>query len=118
MPDFEAQFLRKMLRSRKAEALEWLNAQTSKSMRNLGEMEHKPSVALVRRLYKAGAAKVLAVEISSWPEGETSSDLLVELPEDDALREQLFAVQREIAEPQGFEGDEDHGQQYLYFKLC
>ena len=118
MNEHEAKLLKKLLRTRKAEAMSWLRGHSATSYRNLGEMEHEPSVALVRRLYDAGATKVLAVDIDQDSVGESSSDLMVELPEDADARERLFDLQREIVEPQGFEGDADEGEQYLYLKLC
>src|SRR4051794_36500696 len=85
----EAIFLKKILRSRKAEALEWLLAKTPGSLRVLGEFEHDRAVALVRRIHEAGAVKVLAVEIHDWAQGESSNALIVELPADPAARSNL-----------------------------
>src|SRR4051812_44028356 len=86
MNEHEAKFLKKMLRTRKAEALEWLGAETPKSMRVLGELEHEPAVALVQRFYHAGAVTVLVVDIQDWAGGESANDLIVELPSDARLR--------------------------------
>ena len=114
MNEHEAKFLKKMLRTRKAEALEWLRAETPKSMRVLGELEHEPAVALVQRFYDAGAVKVLAIDIKDWAGGESSNVLIVEIPSDARPRKRLFKLQAEVVEPQGFEGDVDDGRQYLF----
>ena len=115
MNEHEATFLKKMLRTRKAEALEWLSAETPKSMRVLGELEHKPAVALVQRFYDAGAVKVLAIDIKDWAGGESSNVLIVELPQEARSRKALFKLEAEVVEPEGFEGATDDGkQQYLY----
>jgi hypothetical protein len=116
MDEHEAKFLKKMLRTRKAEALEWLRAAPSE-MRTVGELEPKDALALVRRIYDAGARKVLVADIQDSPVGEDSNVLLVELPTDTESREQLFQIQAEVVEPLGFEGDADDGQQYLFVGL-
>jgi hypothetical protein len=117
MDEHEAQFLKRMLRTRKAEALEWLRGETAASLRVLGEMETEPATALVGRLYAAGAVKVLAVDIKDWAQGESSNTLIVELPSDARSREQLFELQAEVVQPQGHEGDVDDGRQYLFVGL-
>jgi hypothetical protein len=113
---FHRKFIEKLLASRKAEALAWLNSPSS--FRNLGELARtEASVTFVKRIYSLGAIKVLAVEIIDYPEGENTGKLLVELPEDRFLRGELFAFEREFAESMGFDGTADEGQRYLFLKL-
>jgi hypothetical protein len=114
MNKHEVKFLNRMLRTRKAEALEWLRAQTDKSTRVLGELGHKEAIALVRRFYEAGALQVLAVDIHDWARGQSCNDLIVELPSDEQSRQRLFKLQAEVVLPQGFEGDVDKRQKHLF----
>jgi hypothetical protein len=112
--EHEAKFVKKLLRTRKAEAQEWLRAETPKSLRVLGELEYEPAVALVQRFYDAGAVKVLVIDIQECPGGESANDLIVNLPSDARLRKQLFKLRAEVVEPHGFEGDTDDGDRYLF----
>jgi hypothetical protein len=114
MNEHEAKFVKKILRTRKAEAMEWLRAETPKSLRVLGELEHESAVALVQRFYDAGAVKVLVIDIQDGAGGESANVLIVDLPSDVRLRKQLFKLQAEVVEPQGFEGDADDGDRYLF----
>jgi hypothetical protein len=115
---FHRKFIEKLLASRKAEALGWLNAGSPASFRNLGELgTTEESVALVKRIYSLGATNVLAVEIIEYPEGENTGKLLVELPKDRFSRAELFAFEREFAESMGFDATADEGQRYLFLKL-
>jgi len=116
--EFDRKFVKKLLASRKSEALEWLEGGSAKSFRNIGELETtEESIAFIQRLYTLGAKTVLAVEIIEWEEGENTGNLLVELPREGHLRIELFAFEKQHAESMGFEGAEDTGQLYLYFKL-
>lgn len=117
MNDEYRQFVKQLLASEKAEALEWLRAGSVDSSRNLGEMEADQSTEFVPRLYDLGAEQVLAVEIDEYPKGANTGHLLVQLPVDDAARERLFAFEREHAESHGFDGEPDEGQEYVYLKL-
>jgi hypothetical protein len=117
MDDSSSQFIKQFLASNKAEAREWLRANSDASFRNLGEMEVDESIEFVQRLYDLGAEKVLAVEIDEYPEGANTGHLLVQLPAADDARERLFAFEREHAESHGFEGTPDDGQEYVYLKL-
>src|SRR5688500_16769130 len=108
MNEHEAKFLKKMLRTRKAQALEWLRAEPSET-RTVGELAPKDALALVRRIYEAGAPKVLVVDIQDGPMGEDANALMVELPPDPKSRKRLFQLQAEVVEPLGFEGDVDEG---------
>jgi hypothetical protein len=111
-------FVKRMLATKKAEALGWLHGGSVESFRTVGEMATTAeSVAYVQRLYDAGAVRVLAVKIDEWSDGQNTGHLLVQLASDVAARRRLFALEREQAEPMGFEGSADEGQEYLYFKL-
>jgi hypothetical protein len=111
-------FFEKLLASHKAEALEWLRASSPASFRNLGEMETtEESIDYVQRLYDAGAVKVLAVEIDEYGSDQNTGHLLVQLPSDKAARRRLFHLEKQQAESVGYDGKNDDGQEYLYFKL-
>jgi hypothetical protein len=111
-------FIKKLLGSRKAEALSWLKGGSATSFRNIGELgTTEESVGFIQSLYSMGARTVLAVEIIEWELGENTGNLLVELPQDRFLRKQLFAFEKEHAASMGFDGTADEGQLYLYLKL-
>jgi len=115
----DEQFVERMLASDRAEARQWLGAAPG-AVRYLGELEPDASLELVERLYELGAAEVLAVEIEREPgsEDQTTNHLLVRLPLNLAARARLFAFENEHAESEGFDGEADRGQEYLYLKLC
>jgi hypothetical protein len=116
--DFHHKLVDKLLSSRKAEALAWLKGGSAKSFRNIGEMDMtEESIAFIERIYSLGAKTVLAVDIIEWERGENTGKLLVELPRDRFLRSELFAFENQLAESMGFDGAEDVGQRYLFFKL-
>lgn len=118
MHEYHNKLVAKLLRSRKAEALQWLRDVSDASFRNLGEMgTTEESIEYVQRLYDAGAMQVIAVEIYEYELGQNTGHLLVQLPRDAAPRLRVFELEREQAERGGFDGVEDTGQEYLYFKL-
>ncbi len=118
MEDRHTKFIRRLLDSKHAEALEWLRKASPDSFRNLGEMDStEESIRFVQNLYDLGAQKVVAVEIDEYDEGENTGHLVVELPPDPLPRQKLFAFERQHAESLGFDGVEDTGQQHLYLKL-
>lgn len=110
----------KLLASPKAEALQWLNSSNQRAARSLGEMHFEEAVFLVTNLYEYGAIEVIAVEIETTPgtDDQTTNHLLVRLPTEPAGRERLFSLENEHADSKGFDGETDHGQSHLYFKLC
>jgi hypothetical protein len=119
MSDYEKQFIEQLLASDHTEAREWLRAAPG-SYRNLGELEPDASLQLVEKLYEMGAAEVIAVEIARMPgsEDQTTNHVLVRLPLDPETRTRLFAFENEHAESEGFDGEADRGQQFIYLKLC
>jgi hypothetical protein len=90
-------FIKKMLATRKAEALTWLKGGSPTSFRNLGEMATtEESVAFVEHLYSLGAKNVLAVKIVEWEKGENSGDVLIELPKDRSPAVRSLRSRRDI----------------------
>jgi hypothetical protein len=64
----EDELMRKLLRRKdRVAALAWLTGGPGGVHRNVGEMEHADSVALVRRLYDMGVLEVIAVDIGRSP---------------------------------------------------
>lgn|GEM_PF-4795243 len=109
--------IRAMLKTTKAEARRWLRGRSSRS-RTLGEMTHEESRAFVERAYEAGAVKVIAVELHDDASMQTTNHMIFELPHTPQERRNVFAFEREQAGSQGFEGEADRGQRYVYLKLC
>jgi hypothetical protein len=111
-------FVADLLRGPNAEAREWLRGGHPNS-RNLGDMEPAESLAWVERLYELGAAEVMAVEIETFPgrDEAMTNHVLARLPADPKVRQQLFDFENACADSEGFSGERDVGQEYVYFKL-
>jgi hypothetical protein len=100
------------------EALEWLKGSSDDFHCTLGEHEStSESIQLVEQFYAAGAAKVLAVEIFRYEEGENTGNLLIELSNEQQAREKVLAIAGEISQSQGFDAEPDSGQQYVFLML-
>jgi len=118
MDDNYFSLVKELLSGPKAEALEWLRSGSKASRRSLGEKQKtEDSIAFVQQLYDLGAEQVLAVGINEYHQGQNTSQLLVQLPDDDHARARLFAFERDLVEPRGFDGTADEGQEYLYLEL-
>jgi 5,10-methylene-tetrahydrofolate dehydrogenase/methenyl tetrahydrofolate cyclohydrolase len=118
MDDNYFSLVKELLSGNPAEALEWLRGGSPTSRRSLGEKQKtEDSIAFVQQLYDLGAEQVLAVEINEYNRGQNTSQLLVQLPYDDEARARLFAFERNLVEPRGFDGMADEGQEYLYLEL-
>jgi alkanesulfonate monooxygenase SsuD/methylene tetrahydromethanopterin reductase-like flavin-dependent oxidoreductase (luciferase family) len=103
-------------RSRKAEALNWLEGGDGKN--TLGELgTTQEAIALVKAIYDAGAAEVLAVEIQDYDGAQNSGKLVIKLPADRRLRQQVFEWHGNQAESMGFDAEPDIGQSHLFSML-
>ena len=98
----------------KEEALAWLQIKDGKD-RTVGDgsLDAARSLRLVRDLYQRGAEVVTAIDIDADAHTETTSTLIVKLPEDAAARKKLFQVNARIARQGGFDPDADAGQKYF-----
>jgi hypothetical protein len=100
------------------EALEWLRGATPELFRSLGEHTSTgESIEWVENLYAAGAAKVLAVDIVRYDDGENTGRLLIELSDDTAERTTVLSIVGEIAVSQGFDAEVDRGQRHVFVML-
>lgn len=99
-----SKYLRKPNRG---EALQWLKGDEN---RWLGQMTHEDSLELIENGYKAGATKIVAVEI----EDETSDRLVVNLPPSGPSRERVFKWHSVVAQKCGWEPNDDWGQNELF----
>ncbi|HTV41574.1 MAG TPA: hypothetical protein VMF08_13410 [Candidatus Sulfotelmatobacter sp.] len=106
-----ADHINKYLRKpNRGEALQWLKGDEN---RWLGDMTHEDSVELVEEGYKAGATKIVAVEIGD----ETSDRLIVYVPLAGAKRESVFKWHSIVAQKCGWDPDGDWGQDELFIFL-
>lgn len=116
-------FIRKRLEdqnSKKSEALSWLEGGEGRN--TLGELPTADeSVELVREVYKAGAEKVLAIEIHEYDEPDgvygNTGKLILRLPSEPAARQRVFEWCAKQAEMQGFDGPRDEGQTHVFVAL-
>jgi antitoxin component YwqK of YwqJK toxin-antitoxin module len=101
-------FINKFLKQpNRGEARQWLAGDEN---RNIGEMAPEESREYVEEGYKAGATKILAVEI----EGDTTNCLIVYLPSNGAKRKRVFEWNGESAQKSSFDPYEDWGQNELF----
>lgn len=109
--DKHNEFIKKFLQQpNRGEARQWLAGDKN---RTLGEMTHEDSVEFVEEGYRAGAAKIIAVEI----EDETTNCLIVELPPRGSKRERVFKWNGESAQRCGFDPYDDWGQNEIFVFL-
>lgn len=108
-------FAESLLRSGAFEARGWLASPGL--VHTLGEMESTLAREFVERLYSLGAAQVFIVGVTHDNGYEHSNDVIVELPKSKRKRRQIFRHASEHAEQEGFDGETDAGQRYLYYKL-
>ncbi len=100
------------------EARAWLQSGDTEDSRTLGELvTTAESLQVVDDAYAAGAVRVIAAEIDQYPEGENTSKLVIVLPDEIEERAALFRWAAPIAEQQGFDPDEDCGQDYLFLMV-
>jgi hypothetical protein len=101
-------FINKLLKQpNRGEARQWLAGDDN---RNIGEMTPEESREFIDEGYKAGATKILAVEI----EEDTTNCLIVYLPSNGAKRKRVFEWNGESAQKSGFDPYEDWGQSELF----
>lgn len=87
------QLIKRLLATKHSEAIEWLKRNGRAAKKTLAELSAKKSVALVAELYKAGAVRVLAVDIDEGPNGNENTDkLVVDLPRETAKRKAIFEL--------------------------
>jgi hypothetical protein len=80
----------RLLSTRTANALEWLNTNSPESTRTLGKMNAAKSVAFATALHDAGAVDVLAVDIDPDRAGNENADkLVIFLPTDQNKRQTI-----------------------------
>ena len=103
------------------EARQWIRTCRKRgfAMVTLGKLDSMDeSLALVEEGYAAGAVRVTAVEIEDYPDimggMQTTSRLVVTLPDAPAKRVKTLAWAGKVAEEQGFDAETDIGQRYLF----
>ena len=115
-------FCRKLLDTKThREALEWVNESKDRDIRTIGEQSPDESLKIVERLYQEGAERVWAIDPQIYPnEGQSTNNLVVELPRDPKFRRKLFRLEARVAASEGFDLVSDDGQHYMFlykFKL-
>ena len=100
----------------KQEALAWLTQKDGKE-RTVGEssedMDATDSLRFVQDLYRRGAAAVVAVDIETDAHMETTSTLIVTLPQETSARKKLFQIEAKVARQAGSDAVTDQGQHYI-----
>jgi len=115
-------FCRKLLDTKThREALEWVKESKGRDIRTIGEQSPEESLKTVERLYQEGAERVWAVDLEIYPNGgQSTNNLVIELPADPKLRGKLFRLETRVAASEGFDPVSDDGQHYMFlykFKL-
>ena len=98
----------------KQEALLWLKQKDGRE-RTIGDgsQDEAASLQLVEDLYQRGATHVTAIDIQSDPHSETTSTLIVGLPQEKPSRSRIFQIEAKVAATGGFDPVTDQGQKYL-----
>ncbi len=109
-------YLEKVLRDtpRKQEALAWMEQKDGEE-RTIGDADRDEvaSLRLVKDLYRRGAEDVTAIDIEANTQWESTSTLIVKLPQDAVARKRVFQVDAKTARQSGFDPTADEGQHYL-----
>jgi 3'-phosphoadenosine 5'-phosphosulfate sulfotransferase (PAPS reductase)/FAD synthetase len=109
-------YLQKLLSTTtyKQEALSWLRKPDGKE-RTIGDggQDAAASLHLVKDLYQRGAIEVTAIDIETDTHLETTSTLIVKLPQEASARKRVFQTEATIAREGGFDAVDDEGQHYL-----
>ena len=106
--------VKKLIRKRgNAEALSWLQTSGANVHRGISEMSNAESIAFVKRIYRWGAATVIAADIKINSPYESTDALLVALPEDGSTRATVFEKINEDAAQRGWDPHADTGQSHL-----
>jgi|HubBroStandDraft_6_1064221.scaffolds.fasta_scaffold112877_2 hypothetical protein len=110
-------FCRKLLDSKThREALAWVKESKDHDIRTIGEQSPEESMKAVERLYHEGAERVWAVDVENYPnEGQSTNNLVIELPTDPKFRKKLFRLEAHVAASGGFDPVSDDGQHYMFF---
>lgn len=95
------------------EVLGWLKGRLEEPRRNIGEMPHSDSVALIEQLYTWGAREIIAINITSNGQYESAGGMGIYFPRDSVARHRLFSWVGDQVEQMGFDRDEDNGQMYV-----
>lgn len=92
----------------RGEARHWLKGDEN---RRLGkEMDHEDSLELIEQGYKAGAIKIIAVEIRD----DSSRHLVVYVPAAGPERERVFKWHSKVVQKCGWDPNDDWGQNELF----
>jgi len=99
---------------RKQEALAWLKLSDGKE-RTIGDgnQDATASLHLVQDLYQHGAVEVTAIDIDVDTHMETTSTLIVKLPDEAAARKRVLQSEAKVARLGGFDPVPDEGQRYV-----
>jgi hypothetical protein len=113
MEDHDAEFVRKLVRSRsKVEARKWLSGHNASHQRGISEMSYDDSAALVAQLYEWGAVEVFVADFKVNEPYEGASILLIKLPTNSDSRTQIFDWISHHSQQEGFDPVEYDGQEY------
>jgi antitoxin component YwqK of YwqJK toxin-antitoxin module len=100
------------------EAKAWLESAPQAITRTLGSIETaRESLELVKGLYRLGAERVCAIDITAHDNAENTGRLVIRLPKSEEAREKLFEWAAGWAKEVGYEAEEDAGQTELFVSL-
>lgn len=95
----------------------WLAESTPQRPRAIGTLDTADSIYVVEIANGRGADNIEVFGPEEVIEGHGSVDgILITLPDNPALREQLFDFERDVAKDSGFYPSVDEGQNYLMLR--
>lgn len=101
--------------TKSAEVMAWLRSGNA----TLGIFGNADSIILAEEAYKLGAKQIIAVEIDEYSDDglENTGRICVEMPTSSDARQRVVEWARKIANEQGFDGELDLNQRYLFLML-
>ncbi len=102
----------------KCEAKKWLESAPKGITRTLGELpDLQESLALVDDAYSEGVSELFVVKVGSNEGFENTGTLLVQLPKSGRKRKNALAWCNEQNDFQGFDPEDDEGQEWMIVQL-
>lgn len=100
-----------------AEAVEWIESALGPMPRTIGSFDADDTRYVIGNVLARGAVRARVIGDPDVIHSYGSADaLLIDLPQDPALRNSLFELENQIANETGFDATLDEGQHYLFIR--
>lgn len=100
-----------------AEAVEWIESALGPMPRTIGSFDADDTRYVIGNVLARGAVRARVIGDPDVIHSYGSADaLLIDLPQDPALRNSLFELENQITNETGFDATLDEGQHYLFIR--